>query len=96
MSRRLAPQRPSKTLGELSLSARLGVKSKSKLILERVSARLAGPTLCSIKFTFVPKSSNSAHVIEAIEFELPKVETWALAEWMTEQSMTRSPDRAKK
>ena len=97
MSSRPAPPRPSKALGELNLkNARVGVKSNSKVILGRVSARLAGPTRRSIQFTFVPKKSNGAHGIEAIEFELPKVEAWALAEWMTEQSMTRSPERAKK
>jgi hypothetical protein len=97
MSRRPAPQRPAKPLGELTLkNARVGVKSNSKVILGRVSARLAGPPSRSIQFTFVPQKSNAAHGIEAIEFELPKVEAWALAEWMTEQSMTRSPDRAKK
>ena len=95
MSKRPAPQRPSKALGELTLkSARIGVKSNSKVILGRVSARLAGPTRRSIQFTFVPRST--AHGIEAIEFELPKVEAWALAEWMTEQSMTRSPERRTK
>jgi hypothetical protein len=84
-------------LGELSLkNARVGVKSNAKMILGRVSARLSGPTRRSIQFTFVPKSTNAAHGIEAIKFELPKVEAWALAEWLTEQSMTRSPDRAKK
>jgi hypothetical protein len=97
MSRPPVPQRPSKALGELTLkNARLSIRLNSKVILGRVSARLSGPTRRSIQFTFVPKNGNSAHGIEAIEFELPKVEAWALAEWMTEQSMTRSPERAKK
>jgi hypothetical protein len=97
MSRPPTLQRPAKPLGELTLkNARLGIRLNSKVILGRVSARLSGLTRRSIQFTFVPKNSNAAHGIEEIEFELPKVEAWALAEWMTEQSMTRSPDRAKK
>jgi hypothetical protein len=97
MSKRSTAQGPSQPLDELRLrNARLAVKSNSRVILGRVSARLSGPTRRSIQFTFVPKNSNGAHGIEAIEFELPKVEAWALAEWMTEQSMARSPDRAKK
>ena len=97
MPRPLTPRRPAKSLGELTLkNARVGVKSNSKVILGCVSARLAGPTRRSIQFTFVPKKSNAGHGIVAIEFELPKVEAWALAEWMTEQSMTRSPERRTK
>lgn len=62
----------------------------------RVSALFAGPARRSIRFTFLPRSIKSAQGIEAIEFELPKVEIWALAEWMTDKAMTRSPERLKK
>lgn len=84
-------------LDELSLrKARIAIRTNSKVILGRVSAVLTGPTHRAIRLTFLPKSSKASHGIEAIEFELPKVEAWALAEWITDQATTRSPERRTK
>src|SRR5437870_4385611 len=66
--------------------ARIRFALRPRVILGGVSAVFTGPRSRSVRFTFMPKRRNVAHGIEAIEFELSRVEAWSLAEWMTAKS----------
>jgi hypothetical protein len=89
--RRKGPVQDPYNSDELALRhARLGIQLNAKVMLGRVSVRFTHGGR-AVRFTFLPNSGKARNGIEVVEFELPKVEAWALAEWMTDQTTKRAP-----
>jgi hypothetical protein len=71
--------------------ASIRVAPQLKVPVDRVSLEFSGRRNRSVRLTFMPKRPTAPLEAEAIEFELSRVQAWALAQWIIDESTKRAP-----
>jgi len=67
------------------------VAAQPKVPVDRVSLELSGRRNRSVRLTFMPKRPTVLSEVGAIEFEISRVQAWALAQWIIDKSTKRAP-----
>lgn len=73
--------------------ATIRVSPQPKVPVDHVSLEFSGRRNRSVRLTFLPKRATVPSEAGAIEFELSRVQAWALAQWIIDESSKRAPSR---
>lgn len=71
--------------------ATIRVSAQPKVPFDRVSIECSGLRNRSVRLTFLPKRPTVPPGGGAIEFEMSRVQAWALAQWIIDESTKRNP-----
>ncbi|HVR22540.1 MAG TPA: hypothetical protein VMU26_04405 [Candidatus Polarisedimenticolia bacterium] len=71
--------------------AAIRVAPQPKVPVDRVSLEFSGRRSRSVRLTFLPKRPTVPPEAGAITFELSRVQAWALAQWIIDESTKRAP-----
>jgi hypothetical protein len=92
MTRKLDRNSPSRQLATLPLKrATMQIDALAKTAIGGVSLEFVGRHNRSVQLRFLAKSTKPVHRIGTITFEISRVQAWALAEWIIEESTKHAP-----
>jgi hypothetical protein len=71
-------------------SATVLIPAQPNLAIDRVSLEYCGRRKRSVRLTFLPKNPDAHDESGAIEIQLSRVQAWALAQWIIDESTKRT------
>jgi hypothetical protein len=71
--------------------ATIRIAPQPKVPVDHVSLEFSGQRNRSVRLTFMPKSPTVSPEAGTIEFVLSRVQAWALAQWIIDESTKRVP-----